>query len=67
MARSKYFEIEKSNGGYVLMNLVTGMPYYQGSNGMDCDNEVKIFPTFSEALETGRMLAQRYYTIQRGY
>ena len=67
MAKSKYFEIEKQGCGFVVFNLVTGMPYYKGGNGMDCDKEIMIFPTFSSALETGRLIAARYASIQRGY
>lgn len=65
--KSIYFDIENCQNGFNVINLVTGMPVYEKSEKdeteNDCDNEIKVFNTFNEALTTGREIAQRYRNL----
>jgi len=63
MSKSKYFEIEQEGTGWIVINLVTGMPVYESGD----QGTVKIFSSFDLALECGRTLANRYSSIQRGW
>ena len=58
--KSVYFEIEKQDNGFIVFNMVSGLPTHD-------NDSIKIFPTWELALEHGRLLANHYKSLATGY